>query len=78
MKHQTKYDKVKDLFKDNDNYISITYGNKYFKTTFKDSYGFLQAGITILLKSLPDEAFGLFYYIYSILSLVKNRYMILN
>ena len=59
LKHETEYKKVKVLPKDNENYISITYGDNYFKLVFKDSMRFLQSGIDNLSKTLKDEQYNI-------------------
>ena len=59
IKHETEYKKVKVLPKDNENYISITYGDKYFKLVFKDSMRFLQSGIDNLSKTLKDDQYNI-------------------
>ena len=50
---------MKVLPKDNENYISITYGDKYFKLVFKDSMKFLQSGIDNLSKTPKDEQYNI-------------------
>ena len=55
LKHETEYKKVKVLPKDTENYISITFGDRYFKLVFKDSMRFLQSSIDSLSKTLEDD-----------------------
>ena len=49
--------KVKVLPKDSENYISITFGDQYFKLVFKDSMRFLQSSIDNLSKTLKDDQY---------------------
>ena len=57
LKHETEYKKVKVLPKDKENYISITYGDQYFKLVFKDSCRFLLSSIDKLSKTLKDDQY---------------------
>ena len=57
LKHETEYKKVKVLPKDTENYISITFGDQYFKLVFKDSLRFLQSSIDNLSKTLKDDQY---------------------
>ena len=73
-KHETEYEKVKVLPKDSENYISITFGDQYFKLVFKDSYRFLLSSIDNLSKTLKDDQYKilkreLYYY-------VKNQLLV--
>ena len=57
LKHETEYNKVKVLPKDTENYISITFGDRYFKLVFKDSMRFLLSSIDNLSKTLKDDQY---------------------
>lgn len=57
LKHETEYNKVKVLPKDTENYISITFGDRYFKLVFKDSMRFLLSSIDNLSKTLEDNQY---------------------
>ena len=59
LKHETEYKKVKVLPKDSENYISITFGDQYFKLVFKDSMRFLQSSIDNLSKTLKDDQYNI-------------------
>ena len=48
---------MKVLPKDSENYISITFGDQYFKLVFKDSMRFLQSSIDNLSKTLKDDQY---------------------
>ena len=57
LKNETEYKKVKVLPKDNENYISITFGDNYSSLIFKDSLRFLQSSIDNLSKTLNDKQY---------------------
>ena len=57
LKYETKYNKVKVLSKNSEEYISISYGGFYQKLVFLDSYRFLQKGLSKIAESLSTEDF---------------------
>ena len=57
LKHETEYNTVKVLPKDSENYISITFRDRYFKLVFKDSMRFLLSSIDNLSKTLKDKQY---------------------
>ncbi|CAC5372338.1 unnamed protein product [Mytilus coruscus] len=54
MKKEDKYNKVKLLSKNSENYISIDYGSYYDKLRFLDSYRFMLKGLSDVAKSMDD------------------------
>ncbi|CAC5407070.1 unnamed protein product [Mytilus coruscus] len=54
MKKEDKYNKVKLLSKNSENYISIDYGSYYEKLRFLDSYRFMLKGLSDVAKSMDD------------------------
>jgi hypothetical protein len=52
MKYEDKYNKVKVLSKNSENYISIEYGSYYKKLRFLDSYRFLLKSLSDIAKSM--------------------------
>ncbi|CAC5359077.1 unnamed protein product [Mytilus coruscus] len=50
MKKEDKYNKVKLLSKNSENYISIDYGSYYEKLRFLDSYRFMLKGLSDVAK----------------------------
>ncbi|CAC5356779.1 unnamed protein product [Mytilus coruscus] len=54
MKKEDKYNKVKLLSKNSENYISIDYGSYYEKLRFLDSYRFMLKGLSDVAKSMDN------------------------
>ena len=54
MKYEDKYNKVKLLSKNSEEYISIDYGLTYTKLRFLDSYRFMSKGLSDVAKSMDD------------------------
>ena len=54
MKYEDKYNKVKLLSKNSEEYISIDYGSYYQKLRFLDSYRFMLKGLSNIAESMDE------------------------
>ena len=73
MKYHDRYNKVEVLPKTSEEYISITYGSFYQKLIFKDSYRFLQQGLSDIAESLTLEDFKIMKDFYKDINLLKAK-----